>query len=594
MVASATVFLIAVLLAGCGGSDDAPELTAAEEQALLEEAIATADGDLATFVATGVNPCGLEITELLAEYSFGYEDLPSLVNDVDLIVDGTFGRSSMETPAPGTIAGNMPVEFDVDDVLLGDSPGGDIVVGAGAGVLMSRDQPRRYHAPWLDQCAIEQAILFFDGPAEDGRHGVVAIIPFADGKSEADPFRDLVGEGVALEDVKAEILSMIEDQQAAGLPKGRLLCDSRRISITYKDPRACPGDIFNPYEAYALARPLVIDIRLKQADGQPLDSQRDIPTGSPAALALLSALNLEVLMVAGEEPESDFIELSVITATTGVRPYDVQMDYDIKTDSIWVPVSGGTFPAPEGFREVLEALLSSPPPEATEDPTDTPPIEPASTMERGSPIRTPDAPRTNSGPEMRLALVAGGYCEGSDCFVEAGARFTLGVEVVEAPPSYILLQTFIDYGIYDPTASEDGAGSDSCGDDVQNGFDDGTDRMDEDCVVLELTYFPTADAQDELFWTDPVEAFVFRQHFAGLVGHGGLTGIVPPLPESSATGVMVQLRMSCPERAARVPISLLPYNHPLAGTSGTAFVAPDVQVKIIPTLSSINLHCVVP
>ena len=197
---------------------------------------------------------------------------------------------------------------------------------------------------------------------------------------------------------------------------------------------------------------------------------------------------------------------------------------------------------------------------------------------------------------MRLTLVAGGTCTGTDCFVDAGSTFTLAVEVLEAPASYVLLQTFIDYGVYDPTASEDDAGPGSCDDGMDNGQRDGADRMDPDCVAVELTYLPSVSVADELVWTDLEPATAVRADAMGpgLLGHGGITGVIPPLPESSEIGVMTQIQMSCPAEATTVPISMLLYDDPLAQTSGSAFVGPDGAVKIIPIVSPITLHCVVP
>ncbi len=204
-------------------------------------------------------------------------------------------------------------------------------------------------------------------------------------------------------------------------------------------------------------------------------------------------------------------------------------------------------------------------------------------------------PATIEGGEMRLTIVSGGSCTGTDCFVDAGSTFILAVEVLEAPPSYVLIQTFINYGVYDPAANEDDAGPNTCDDGEDNGQEDGADRMDSDCVVLDLTYFPTASAADEVFWSDLEEATAVRPMLGpGLLGHGGITGLIPPLPESSETGIMVQLRMSCPAAATTVPISLLLYDDPLAITSGSAFVMAGGGPKIIPAVTPIDLHCVVP
>ena len=199
-----------------------------------------------------------------------------------------------------------------------------------------------------------------------------------------------------------------------------------------------------------------------------------------------------------------------------------------------------------------------------------------------------------AGPAMRLTLVSGGSCTGSDCFVDAGSTFTLGVEVLRAPASgYVLMQTFIDFGVYNPTASEDGAGANSCSDGMENGSDEKADRFDSDCVTVALTYLPEPAVADEIFWTDIAAGTAVRVDTfgPGLVGHGGISGLVPPLPESSETGIMIRLQMLCPSASTTVPISLLVYEDPVAGTSGSLFAGPEGLTQIIPFVSPITLHC---
>ena len=50
--------------------------------------------------------------------------------------------------------------------------------------------------------------------------------------------------------------------------------------------------------------------------------------------------------------------------------------------------------------------------------------------------------------------------------------------------------------------------------------------------------------------------------------------------------------MACPATATTVPVSLLIYDDPLAGTSGSTFVGPDGGTKIVPEVTPISLHCV--
>ncbi len=224
------------------------------------------------------------------------------------------------------------------------------------------------------------------------------------------------------------------------------------------------------------------------------------------------------------------------------------------------------------------------PPDGTDGDPDAPggPQDPAST-----------SPDLTLGGAMRLTILDGGSCDAGECFVDAGATFTLAIEVLEAPADYVLLQTFIDYGgVYNPAAGEDEAGPGSCSDGIENGARDGLDRGDSDCVGLELTYLPSANVADEIFWTDLAPATAVRADLGpGLVGHGGITGLTPPLPESDETGVMVRLQMSCPAAATTIPISLLLYDDPLASTSGSAFVRQGGGAKIIPTVAPITVNC---
>ena len=202
-------------------------------------------------------------------------------------------------------------------------------------------------------------------------------------------------------------------------------------------------------------------------------------------------------------------------------------------------------------------------------------------------------PPLASGPAMRLTVLDGGTCDASECFVDTGATFTLAVEVLRAPASgYVLMQTFIDFGVYNPTASEDEAGAGSCSDGVGNGGNDGDDRFDSECATVALTYLPEPAAADEVVWGDAAEGVTLREiRASGLLQHGSLTGLIPPLPVSDDIGIVVRVRMSCPARSVTIPITLLVSGDPIAGSSGSLFVAADGVTQIIPFVSPINLHC---
>lgn len=267
--------------------------------------------------------------------------------------------------------------------------------------------------------------------------------------------------------------------------------------------------------------------------------------------------------------------------------------------------NGSDVPATQTPSDSSDAAIDTPADETEADsPTPTSESEGPADGAAGNPVapQGPQAPGSPpsvltsdpAGPAMRLTLVSGGSCTGSDCFVDAGSTFTLGVEVLRAPASgYVLMQTFIDFGVYNPTASEDGAGANSCSDGMENGSDEKADRFDSDCVTVALTYLPEPAVADEIFWTELAAGTAVRVDTfgPGLVGHGGISGLIPPLPESSETGIMIRLQMLCPSASTTVPISLLVYEDPVAGTSGSLFAGPEGLTQIIPFVSPITLHC---
>ncbi len=254
------------------------------------------------------------------------------------------------------------------------------------------------------------------------------------------------------------------------------------------------------------------------------------------------------------------------------------------------------------------------------------------------------------GPEMALNI-KGGDCDDATrptkCDVPLGAQFTLSVDALGLPPEgYVAFQTFIFYGIYHPEASEDGAGPNTCSDDLDNndperdGGGDGTDRIDSDCVVVALTYKPDPpeEGQDtnEITWPDaqlalraapmsvneylpgasedgagpgtcsdginndpgtlgPDELDVFDclQNFVipWAAVHAGLTSLTPPLPFSQYEGNIVELAFTCSASLSSTLLSLLPVGDPITSKSGTAYFGDEAD--IIPAkVTNLTVNCV--
>ena len=155
--------------------------------------------------------------------------------------------------------------------------------------------------------------------------------------------------------------------------------------------------------------------------------------------------------------------------------------------------------------------------------------------------------------------IKGGACDDpvrpTICTVPLGSSFILSVDVLNAPEAgYILVQTFIDYG-------------------------------------LALPYNKASTAAEEIVWPDLLSAIAIRSEFGpGLVGHGGLSGLLPPIPPSFFEGNVVELSMNCTPVQSSTNVELLPEGDSVAGTSGSAFKDPD-DVLIVPNLHSLTINC---
>ncbi len=208
--------------------------------------------------------------------------------------------------------------------------------------------------------------------------------------------------------------------------------------------------------------------------------------------------------------------------------------------------------------------------------------------------RSEPAEAASGGPEMRMEIIAGsgGFCNGNNCYAEAGGTFTLGIDVVTAPAAgYSAVQTYVDIGDYDPTASEDGAGPNTCSDGIDNGESDSKDRFDTDCTTVYLDYLPRTTAGDE-FMDDDFGAAFREDRWLARISHVGLTALIPPLPASNFEGHLLELDMSCPAAPVATSIDLRPFGDPVALTFGAVFVEPDLSTPHTPKVNSLTVNCV--
>ena len=211
-------------------------------------------------------------------------------------------------------------------------------------------------------------------------------------------------------------------------------------------------------------------------------------------------------------------------------------------------------------------------------------------------LRSGPAVAAGSGPEMALTVRDGGFCVANDCYAAVGENFELSVDVITAPAAtYILFQSYIDFGgVYDPAASEDGAGPGSCSDGIPNGDRDGRDYYDADCTTVEIAYLPvaSADLDLEIVWPDANGSLRLRGPFVhSSATHGAVSGFIPPIAGSSFTGQVLSLQMSCPATPAQATLALIPITNPFITNQGSVFADPD-GVQTTPKLNSITMNCV--
>ena len=170
-------------------------------------------------------------------------------------------------------------------------------------------------------------------------------------------------------------------------------------------------------------------------------------------------------------------------------------------------------------------------------------------------------------PEMALRInaPAPGSCAGDECTLDPGQAFTLSVEIVTAPTEgYIGVQSYIVFG-------------------------------------SDLIYKPAAPAV-EIIWPDLEPAIAVSvcsqsppctaEGPAGQASHGGLTGLLPPLTESTFTGNYLDLSFNCSASPSQTLVELLPLGDPQTGTEGTGFSLPPIgDTQQAAKTNSLTINC---
>ena len=173
-------------------------------------------------------------------------------------------------------------------------------------------------------------------------------------------------------------------------------------------------------------------------------------------------------------------------------------------------------------------------------------------------VASPAVQASGTGPEMVISVSGPGVtCSGGECDAPLGGDITVSVDIVTAPSQgYVGVQTFIDFG-------------------------------------FDLTLQSRENAADEFVWPDAGSDDVILRGEAGpgLLSHGGLTGLIPPLPVSGYEGALVELDFVCSDTFSRTPVRLLPLSD--SRTSGAGFVRMEgtIQVNIPTKTGSVIVNC---
>ena len=350
------------VIGGSGEAQQQPNPDSVEELQRLDEARNARDREaIQEFIDAGGDPCSLPTGEFQARYDLPYADLRALINDADLVVLGRPIGNFVDSPAPSSFGGSLLTILEVDDALNGAAPGPSITVAAVDAVMNGVGGLEHLVGIELDACASDRLLLFLN-PTERPDEFSLPYQGWArvEGDAvEAGQLNHLFDDYDSAQALLDAVRQIAQEQQAQGLPKGRLVCESKRISVVYLDPVVCPGDTFNPYQTLRLDT--ADEALVVTADPGPSPralGRTDLEPGSPQLSALLSALDVQAeLEPEGARPD-DLITLHVSTSEPANDHIDYVFEYSPSAEIVRMPLSGGQFPAPPAFQAAMEPFLA--------------------------------------------------------------------------------------------------------------------------------------------------------------------------------------------------------------------------------------------
>ncbi|MCH8993471.1 MAG: hypothetical protein IH959_00685 [Chloroflexi bacterium] len=246
---------------------------------------------------------------------------------------------------------------------MGTTPDEVLTIDSGQRVSLEGSELARSSIADPDLCNPGQVLLFLKRTALPG---IYTYAPQGWVRIEGDliepaPFSKAFQDYAGAQALLAGIRRIAEEQQAQGLPKGLLVCQSKHTSDTYRDPIVCPGDSFNPYQAFRLGT--VSAAFVITTDPGPSDlalSRTDLKYDSPQLTAIMAALDVEVTLDPGGFRPDDLISLQVFTTEPVNERASYLFWYSPSSAMMQMVGSGGQFPAPPAFQLAMEPFLTVP------------------------------------------------------------------------------------------------------------------------------------------------------------------------------------------------------------------------------------------
>ena len=170
-----------------------------------------------------------------------HPDLPTLINDIQLIVTGEPASRVVEQPVG--LASRVLTVVEIDEVLSGETPGPTVKVESSERLTApGPGRLGRLTVSDFDGCASGRVLLFLNPTERPGefllnRQGWARI---EGGTVEVAPRNELLQDYAGAEELLAAVRQIAQEQ--ADLPKGLLLCQFKRTSPDFIDPDVCPGE----------------------------------------------------------------------------------------------------------------------------------------------------------------------------------------------------------------------------------------------------------------------------------------------------------------------------------------------------------------